>query len=95
METFQQKGVQKVFIVLAIIVALYWLVSFFTNVYSVEILGVVYEMLWLPTLMLTFIIPVFSFIIWSGEKFKLRSAYLFSLLLSVITILLISFVRPI
>lgn len=95
METFQQKGVQKVFIVLAIIIALYWLVSYFTNVYSVKILGAIYEMLWLPTLILTFVIPVFSFIVWAGEKFKLRSAYLFSLLISVIVILLISFVKPV
>ncbi|WP_336518374.1 hypothetical protein [Pollutibacter soli] len=94
MEIFQQKGVKNVFIILAIIIALYWVVAFFTNVYSLKILDAIYEILWLPTLLLTFIIPVFSFIIWAGEKFKLKSAYLFSLLLSVITILLISFVRP-
>ena len=57
------------------------------NVYHFAFTGAVFEMLWLPLILLIFILPVISLFFWVTEKFQLKSLYLYSMLISVITIL--------
>ncbi len=65
-------------------------IAFFTqmvNVYHFAFTGAIFEMLWLPLISLIFILPALSLFFWVADKFKLKSLYLYSFLISVITIL--------
>lgn len=65
-----------------ILVALYWLIGNFINVYASQSAGVVFEILWLPMLLLLFLLPPVSFFWWYKSRFKLNSLYLLSLVIS-------------
>jgi len=55
----------------------YWIVSFNINVYSVTLMGVVYEMLWLPMIGLSFIMPLCCLYFWHKDRFSIKSLYLY------------------
>jgi len=61
------------------------------NVYHFAFVGAIFEMLWLPLIALIFILPVVSLSFWVIEQFRLKSFYLYSLLISVATILVLIF----
>jgi hypothetical protein len=65
-----------------IVVALYWLIGNVINIYASQSAGVVFEILWLPMLLLLFLLPPVSFFCWYKSRFKLNSLYLLSLLIS-------------
>lgn len=65
-----------------ILVALYWVIGNFINVYTFKPAGAVFEILWLPMLLLLFLLPPVSFFYWYKSRFKLNSLYLVSLLIS-------------
>lgn len=57
------------------------------NVYYFAVIGAIFEMLWLPLISLIFILPCVSLFFWVTDKFKLKSLYLYSFLISIVTIL--------
>jgi len=61
------------------------------NVYHFAFIGAIFEMLWLPLIALIFILPVVSLSFWAIDKFRLKSLYLYSLLISVATVLVLIF----
>ena len=77
-----------VFIV-SMIVALYWLLGQVINVYYYPWLGALFEILSLPMLAGLFILPVFSFVLLMKNKFNPRSLYLYSFIISLVSMLLI------
>jgi len=71
---------------LSILVALYWFVPLWTNIYAYAILGVIYEIIWLPMILLLFILPLLSVLRWKKEGHPVRSKALFSLFLNLLTL---------
>lgn len=79
-------GIEKAIMLANIFAAIYWIGSRFIAIYTFAAVGAVYEFLWLPVLFVLFILPLFSFLLWAGEKFKVRSANLFNLSMALITV---------
>jgi len=67
--------------------SIFWIITKLVPIYENKIVGAVYEMLWLPVVIILFILPLFSFLLWAGEKFQVKSAHLFSIILAAIAIL--------
>jgi hypothetical protein len=65
----------------------YWLLNKIINVYAVTIVGVIYEILWLPMIALLFVAPIFNlYIIISSNN---KPVNYFILLVNCITLLLV------
>jgi len=67
--------------------SLFWIITKLIPVYENKIIGAVYEMLWLPVVIILFILPLLSFLLWAGEKFRAKSVHLFSIILAALAIL--------
>lgn len=84
----------KIVLILSILATGFWWLGQVIDVYRFAIAGVIFEMLWLPMLGVIFVLPILSMIFWAKEKFNLRSFYLYSILISVSTILIMVFFNP-
>ncbi len=72
------------------ITGIYWIVANATNIYDVKFVGVVYEILWLPMILLLFLLPVLHSIYF--YKFGLNNKILmFSFGFSITVLLIIIF----
>lgn len=72
----------KTIFILSVTVMLFWILGNTINVYNVAIVGAIFEILWLPMIALTLVLPVVSIVFWSKEKFAVRSLSLYSLLIT-------------
>jgi hypothetical protein len=75
-----------VFSVLSIIVFTFWFLSRIINVYHFPFVGAIFELLWLPVIALTLILPILALIEWRKEKFNFRSFNLYSIIILILTI---------
>lgn len=75
--------------VLSISISLFWLMAKNLNVYYFALTGAIAEILWLPALALTFLLPLLCIVLLWKDRFNLRSLALYSALLSIVTILLL------
>ena len=91
--TSSTSRINKLILLLSIIVFLYWFLSRTINVYQYAIVGAIFEILWLPVLVFTFLLPVLVLWLWHKEHFAFRSLNPYSLLISVLTILVMVFYR--
>ena len=78
----------KILFVLSIFVFAYWRIGHSINVYHFAVVGAIYEILWLFMLMGLLGLPILSIIFLIKEKFSFRSLYLYTIIISGITILL-------
>ena len=62
------------------------LLTSFIPVYETAFTSAIYELLWLPAMFILYIVPLFSFLLWAGEKFKVKSVHLYALLLAAVTV---------
>lgn len=76
---------------LSIAVAIFWVLGKTMNVYHFDFVGALFELLWLPAILLLFGLPIISIIYWIKDKFNIRSLYLYSFLLMILTILFVIF----
>jgi len=82
----------RIVFLLSLFVAAYWIISLSINVYSYAVVGAIFELSWLPALLLSALIPIAAILFWAKEKFSLRSFYLYALLVVLITLLVGVFV---
>ena len=75
--------------VLSMLVPLFWYLGQTINVYRYAWLGALFEILSLPMLAGLFILPVFSFVLLVKNKFNPRALYLYSFIISLVSMLLI------
>ena len=78
---------KKLFLVLSSSMLLYWLLSKTIDVYQITIIGVLYEIIWLPMLVLFIVLPILN--TYSLIKNKNNLMSYFSLALNVITLLIV------
>lgn len=87
--TIHKSGTSAIILALSLIVPSFWFLEQIIDVYQVAVIGAIYEILWLPMLISIFALPVISFIYWRKNKFSIRSLYLYSLLISIATLVLL------
>jgi len=88
---FKNSRTSKIVFLLSIIVSGYWWLGHIINVYSFALVGVIFEIFWLPVLAMLFVLPIISIILLLKEKVYVRSLYVYSILLGVATILIMLF----
>ncbi|HNU88641.1 MAG TPA: hypothetical protein PKJ94_10135 [Ferruginibacter sp.] len=93
MTASKSTGYGRIFWILSISVFLFCLLGRLTDVYRFAFAGAVFELLWLPALLLLLVLPILVFIYWMKERFSLRSIHLYSLLVLAATILLMIFLK--
>jgi len=90
----QNAGIQNFFspkkaLAASFIVCAYWITGNFINIYSTKPTGVIFEILWLPMLLLLLIIPALSIFLWAKTRFKFSSLYFFAVLMMAFTMVII------
>jgi len=88
---FKNSKAGRIIFILTIFVSGYWWLGKVINVYSYAFVGALFEILWLPVLLLLFVLPILSVIQLIKEKITIRSLYLYAILISVTTILFMIF----
>ena len=78
---------KKLLLVLSSSMLLYWLLSKTIDVYQITIIGVLYEIIWLPMLVMFIVLPILN--TYSLIKNKNNLMSYFSLALNVITLLIV------
>jgi len=75
----------------SLIVLLYWasIAYFIPDVYKIAFMGAIFELLWLPMIILLGVLPIISFIHLVKSKFRLGSISFYSLLISIGTIIIV------
>ena len=86
-EINKHPNLSKNLFILSIEVSLFWILVGLIDVYHFAIVGVFYEILWLPNLIMLFALPLISLYFLSKEKKKLHSLYFYSILLLTTAIL--------
>lgn len=77
----------RIVFLLSILTSLFWCLGQLINVYHFAIIGVIFEILWLPMIALLIGLPILSLINWVKEKFNPRSFYLYALLILLGTVI--------
>ncbi len=92
MKTIKKKknnqAIGKVVLALSVFVLLFVGLSRLLNVYQISYVGAIFEILWLPVILLLFILPVLSLIYWIQDKFNPKSIYLYSIVLGIASVVL-------
>ena len=78
---------KKLIIALSILILSYWLLSKTIDVYQITIIGVLYEIIWLPMLVLFIVLPILN--TYSLIKNKNNLMSYFSLALNIIPLLIV------
>jgi len=78
---------KKLHFALSISMLLFWLLSKTIDVYQITFLGVLYEIIWLPMLVMLFVLPIIN----TYSLFKIKNSLMsyFSLALNIITIVIV------
>jgi hypothetical protein len=85
---FRHTKQSKIVLFLSALVAAYWYIGKMMDVYHTKFVGVVFEILWLPMIILLFALPIASLGFFVKDKLNLRSFYLYSLLIGIAGILI-------
>ncbi len=78
---------KKLLLVLSSSMLLYWLFSKTIDVYQITIIGVLYEIIWLPMIVMFIVLPILN--TFSLFKTKNNLMSYFSLALNIITLLIV------
>lgn len=81
----------KIIFSLSVLTAFFWCSVMLVDIYHFAIVGAIYEILWLPMLLLIYIMPIVVFVFLLKTKFNLKSWLTYSFLLLALTIVIIWF----
>ena len=86
---FTHSKKSTILFILSILVFIFWYLGKAINIYDFIVVGVLFELLWLPMISMLFLLPILSVFFWIKEKNTIRSLYPCSLLVGVATILIL------
>jgi hypothetical protein len=86
-KTFTNLKQSEIVLLLSVAASILWILGQLVNVYHFAVTGAIFEMLWLPLLIMLVGLPVFSLIMFIREKANVRSLYFYSILIVVATVL--------
>ena len=78
----KNKRTERLVFCLSIGTLAFWSIGQVMDVYKFALVGAIYELLWLPFLLLLFGIPVVSIFFWAKAKFRIRSLFLPTIIIS-------------
>lgn len=81
----------KLYFILSIGTSFFWLSGNLMDIYHYPFVGALFELLWLPMLIMLFVLPVLCLVFWAKEKFIFKSFYLYSILIFIATMLFMQF----
>ena len=76
----------------SLLTMIFWISINQINVYNNKFIGIIAEILWLPFILLIFVLPILTFVLVSTRKFK-NSKFLFLSLAIQVTTLIIQFTK--
>jgi hypothetical protein len=85
---FRNRKQSKIVFLLSVFVAVYWWLGKTVDMYQTKFAGAIFEILWLPMIILLFALPIVSIGFFVKDKFNLWSLYLYSLLVGIGAILI-------
>jgi len=88
---FKNSTISKIFFISSIVILAFWITGNNIDVYKYDITGGIFEFLWLFMILGLFVLPVVSLILLIKEKFNFRSLYLYTIIITVTTLLLLFF----
>ena len=83
---------KKIFIILLLInlsAIVLWIVGQNINIYQYAVVGAIFEILWLPIIISLILLPFISSYFWYKAKFNLTSKFLYLLLWSILSLILL------
>ena len=83
-----KKRTSKIIFFLTIAAAMFWILGKSINVYRWPLVGAIFEILWLPSLIILFILPIVSLLSWYKERFSLKSFNPYSIIIAIAALLL-------
>ena len=87
LKKIKHSTLSKTLFFLSVEVSIFWILGNWINVYQFALTGAIYEILWLPNLVMLFTLPLVILFFLGKEKKKLQSLYLYSIILLTIAIL--------
>jgi hypothetical protein len=82
---------EKIILLLSILLFSYWIIiAMKVNVYDYVVVGVIYEIVWLPMLILLFALPIINLYTIFKEREKNNKLYFISLFMNLISFLIIA-----
>jgi hypothetical protein len=91
--TFKNSSLSKMFFILSLVVLGFWSIGQIIDVYRYAAVGAIFEFLWLFMLLMLFFLPIIALIFLIREKFSFKSLYLYTIIVTVINILLMFFIK--
>jgi len=82
-------NLSKIVFLSSLITFVYWLLGNLIPIYKYAVVGALFEILWLPMMLLLFLLPLFSFFFWMKEKWSIKSLFLYSFLIGIATVVLL------
>ena len=84
---FRHTKQSRIVFVMSVLVAAYWYFAKSIDVYQSKFASAVFEILWLPMIILLFALPIASLGFFVKDKFNVRSYYLYSLLIGIAAVM--------
>lgn len=76
----------RIIFYLCVAAFVFWNLPLLVNVYSMAVVGAVFELLWLPMIAAVFLLPLLSMTAWIHRRYAVHSIHFYSLLLSFVNI---------
>jgi hypothetical protein len=86
---FKNTIINKIIFVLSILACMFWILGQMFNVYNYALIGIIYEIFWLPCIISIVCIPIICTFLLVKEKLNLRSLNIYSVIIIVMSILII------
>ncbi len=88
---FHFLNTDKIILGLSILLSLFWSIGTQVNIYSNKIVGAIFEFMWLPVILLLFILPIICIIRLFKTSYTNKQLSIYSLLILTITIAFVFF----
>lgn len=85
---FKNTTLNKAIFVSSILTSTFWILGQILNIYHFSLVGAIFEILWLPCIILIFTIPLISLILLIKEKFNVLSLNIYSIVVIAIGLLI-------
>lgn len=85
--------IDKIIFFISALVCIFWIMGRYVNVYEVAVVGILFEIAWLPMLALFIILLVLSILLLIKNKKSFKFLPLYSFLLLMSTMLILTFAK--
>lgn len=88
-EFLRKSQTERIIFFLSLFVMVFWCSVMLLDIYYFTLVGVFYEIMWLPMLLLIYALPIIAFVFWINSKFDVKTLYFYSFLPLALTALTI------